>query len=368
MKYHLIPLLLLAAALLGCRTREQSQEAVPESGFTARDEVVSIVPDSPLSAKLKLEQVVSAPLQTSFRTTASVEPKAGSVAEVGLPFGGRVTRSFVRLGDYVRRGQPLFEVSSPDYLDAVRDYFENENAAQLAEANRKRKETLFQSGLLSEREWEEVCAEARSARNASEISRQVLSIFHVNPADVKIGEPLKVCAPIAGRIVRSDLVIGTFLSAEAESPVTVADLSRVWITAHVRDGLTAGLKAGGKAIVETDSAQKLEGTIFYVGELLDEKTRTLPVVVECDNSARTLKPGMFVNALFERNLDGALVVPSSAVFQGEGTKYVYVRDHDWTFVKTPVSVESLDGGSQLVQAGLSAGQTIIADGGIYLSR
>ena len=368
MKHKILPLLLLATAVLGCRTREQSRDTAPESDFTVRDETVSIAPGSPLSAKLSLEEVSSAPLQMSFRTTAAVEPKAGSVAEVGLPFGGRVTRSFVRLGDYVRRGQALFEVSSPDYLDAVKEYFENENAARLAETNRKRKEALFQSGVLSEREWEEVCAEAQTAKNACEISRQLLSVYHVNPADVRIGEPLKVCAPIAGRVVRSDLVIGAFLSAEAEAPLTVADLSRVWINAHVREGQAAGLKAGGKALVETDAAQQLEGTIFYVGDLLDEKTRTLPVVLECDNAARTLKPGMFVNVLFERSLDAATVIPASAVFQGEGTQYVYVRDHDWTFVKTPVRVENLDGERQLVLSGLSAGQTIIADGGIYLSR
>lgn len=368
MKYHIIVLMLLASALCGCGTRTNTAANTAGPWFTSDANGVTVVKDSPLSDKLTLAQVEPQRVDMPLKATASVGHRSGSVAEIGLPFGGRIIRSFVRLGDPVRRGQALFEVSSSDYMEAVKDYLESRSAADLAKANRQRKETLHQSGMLSDREWEEVCAEARNAENACELARRSLALFQVDPASVQVGEPLRVVSPIAGRVVRNDLVIGGYLAEDAEAPMTVADLSRVWVTAHVKTPQVAGLAAGQTVEVEVDSGQQVAGKIFYVGELLDERTRTLPVVIECDNAQRLLKPGMFVTAVFDRRAYEVIAIPSSAVFQGEGSKFVYVRDAENHFVKTPVRVESLDSTRQRVLSGLDGGETIIADGGIYLSE
>lgn len=369
MKYQLIALVLLASALYGCSSRRGAENStLPGPGFTADENGVSIVPDSPLSAKLKLTETVFQTLDIQFKTTASVGPRSGGVAEIGLPFGGRVVRSFVRLGDPVRRGQALFEVSSSDYMEAVKVYQESRSAADLAVANRKRKETLYQSGMLSDREWEEVCAEARNAENTCELARRSLALFNVDPATVQVGEPLRVISPISGRVVRNELVIGSFLAEDAEAPMTVADLSKVWVTAHVKASQIAGLATGQAVMVEIDAENQAEGRIFYVGDVLDEKTRTLPVIIECDNTQRLFKPGMFVTVVFTRHAAEVLAIPSSALFQGENGKFVYVQDAPSHFQKVPVQVESLEKGFHRVLSGLSAGKTIIAEGGIYLSE
>lgn len=368
MKYRFIALVLMASALCGCGTRSNSDTAASGSWFTSDEEGVSVVQGSPLASKLVLSEVVPQVMDIQLRTTASVGHKSGSVAEIGLPFGGRVVRSYVRLGDSVRRGQALFEVNSSDYMEAVKNYQECRSAADLASANMKRKETLHDSGMLSDREWEEIRAETRNAENACELARRSLALFNVDPASVKLGEPLKVVSPISGRVVRNDLVIGGYLAEDDEAPMTVADLSRVWVTANVKAPQAAGLSAGQTVSIEIDSQHSQEGVVFYVGELLDERTRTLPVVIECDNGRRLLKPGMFVSAVFENHGAEILSIPSSSVFQGEGTKFVYVEDGQMHFKKVPVRVESLDGGRQRVLSGLSGGETIIADGGIYLSE
>lgn len=368
MKYRLIALVLLASAFYGCSARRPADDAASGTWFTSDGNGVSIVQDSPLSAKLVLSEVTAKTLALQIKTTASVGYRSGSVAEIGLPFGGRIVRSYVRLGDPVRRGQTLFEVSSSDYMAAVKDYLESRSAADLSAANLRRKETLHQSGMLSDREWEEVRAEARNADNACELARRSLALYNVDPSSVKVGEPLRVVSPISGRIIRNDLVIGGYLAEEDAAPMTVADLSTVWVTANVKASQAAGLMAGQAVMVETDAGRQAEGRIFYVGEVLDEKTRTLPVVVECNNGERLLKPGMFVTAVFARHEVEVLAIPSSAVFQGGEAKFVYVQDAPGHFRKAAVQVESLEKGLQRVLSGLSGGETIIADGGIYLSE
>ncbi len=369
MKYKLVAMMLLASALSGCNTAHQdSDKAASGADFQANEDGVSIVSDSQLSNKLKLAVIKPQTLDVQFRTTASVGPKSGYIAEIGLPFGGRVVRSFVRLGDSVRRGQALFEVSSSDYMEAVKAYLESRSAADLAAANHRRKETLHQSGMLSDREWEEICVETRNAENAYEVARRSLALFNVNPATVQPGEPLRIVSPISGRVVRNDLVIGGYLSEEDEAPMTVADLSTVWVTANIKASQVVGLAPGQTVKVEIDAGHQVDGNIFYVGDLLDEKTRTLPLIIECVNSERLFKPGMFVSAIFERHAESMLAIPSSAIFQGEKGRFVYVQDAPGHFKKVLVNVETLERGLCRVLSGLSGGETIIADGGIYLSE
>ncbi len=91
-------------------------------------------------------------------------------------------------------------------------------------------------------------------------------------------------------------------------------------------------------------------------------------MLECPNPDHRLMPGMFVSVEFHTPQAQAILIPATAVFQGEGSKYVYVELEPLHFERRPVRVESA--GTQQVQvlSGLSAGERIIADGGIYLSE
>ena len=329
---------------------------------------MTIEESSPVAERISLDVVKPEKMGSGFTATASVSPRPESYAEGGVPFGGRVTRSLVRLGDRVHKGQVLYEMSSADYMEAVREYVENSNKANVAASNLRRKKALHESGIVSEKELEEAVSEASDADAALELSRGVLSIFGTNPSSVRVGQPLRVISPISGTVVRNDLVIGQILSDDDEAPLAVADLSNVWVRANVRENIVSSIEKGEEAGIEASGHPTLKGRICYIGEMLDDKTRTVPVVVECPNPDRILKPGMFVSARFPKVLDDALTVPSTAVFQGNGSKFVYVRQTGLTFRKVPVEVQSLDDGRMLVTSGLEGGENIIADGGIYLSQ
>ena len=367
MKYFYIALMLAASVLCGCKTRN-GNDGESSAGYTIQGKEVSIEEGSPLQGKLELSSLYKEDRTVGFNVTASVSPRPDGYAEVGAPFSGRVSRIAVRLGDRVHRGQVLFEMSSPDFMAAVKDYLENSNAYSVASANLSRKASLHEAGVVSEREWEDARKEASDAENALALSRQVLSVFGADPGSVKMGQALRVISPVTGSVVRNDLVLGQILSDDSEPQVAVADLSRVWVTANVREKAVRNLAKGQQASVILSSGEQVPGNIFYVGEILNDKTRTVPVVIECANPDKSLKPGMFVSARFETDEKDAIVIPSTAVFQGQDHQFVYVRKHDLVFEKVPVKVESLNSGQMLVLEGLEEGETIIADGGIYLSR
>ena len=360
--------MLVASVIYGCRGRNSSKESDASTGFTVDGDIVTINGSSPIAEKIKLETLNAEAVASGFVATAAVSPRPEAYAEIGIPFGGRVTRSFVRLGDRVHKGQVLYEISSADYMEAVKGYVENNNAYTVAESNLRRKKTLHQSGIVSDRELEDAQREASDAEAALALSKQVLTIFGASPASVKVGQPLRVITPVSGVVVKNNLVLGQILSDDDEPPMAVADLSSVRVTANVKADLVSGISKGQEVGIESQGQITGKGKVFYVGEMLDDKTHTVPVVIECPNPDKALKPGMFVSARFSQNLQDALTIPSTAVFQGHGSKFVYVRQEGLVFKKIPVEVQSLPEDRLLVLSGLQEGDTIISDGGIYLSQ
>lgn len=368
MKKIIFTLAALLPVFAGCR---QNTAATTEKEFTFTGDEVRVRASSPIAGRLVVEPVSAGSYDASFHTVGSVRPMAGRMAEVAVPFAGRITRALVRLGDQVRAGQPIFEMSSPDFYEAVREYFENQVADKNAAANLKRREAMFEAGILSEREIEEARAEADNARNAYQMSRMALSFYHVDLERLQPGAPITVTAPISGRVVACQLTPGQYLKEDADPVATIAELSRVWVSAQVREGQIGRVgKAGSQADVLLDAApdSPVEGRIVYVGEILDEQTRSTEVVLECANADRQLRPGMFVSVVFHAPQASALLVPAKAVFQGEQSRYVYVELEPLHFERRAVRVESAGEGMVCVLSGLSEGERIIADGGIYLSE
>lgn len=118
MKYKYIALMLAASVLCGCKARN-GQDETSSAGFAIQGNEIRIEDGSPLEGKLVLSSLGRENVRHAMTVTASVSPRPDSYAEVGAPFGGRVTRIAVRLGDRVYKGQVLFEMSSPDFMDAA---------------------------------------------------------------------------------------------------------------------------------------------------------------------------------------------------------------------------------------------------------
>ena len=105
--------------------------------------------------------------------------------------------------------------------------------------------------------------------------------------------------------------------------------------------------------------------------IVDEESRAVPVVIACDNSEQKLKHGMYVSVHFISEPSEAIVVPASALFQGEQFNYVFkATDDPHIFIRQRVIIGSSndDNSAICILEGLSPGDHIITEGGIYLAE
>ena len=185
---------------------------------------------------------------------------------------------------------------------------------------------------------------------------------------LQMGQPLQIISPIGGEIVKCNITIGGYVKEDAESLVVVADLSKVWVAALVKEKYFGAIKQGDRVEVFTDAhpSKIIWGTIYYIGEILDEETRSLEVIVECNNADRELKLGMFCEMHFLSSPTKTIILPTTAIMQEQDNDYVYVEIEKGKFVRRGVETETISKNRVRIVSGLSAGESVVIEGGIYL--
>ena len=211
------------------------------------------------------------------------------------------------------------------------------------------------------------------------VSEANLRILGCDEADIQSVDPIKqgeaisdyaVRAPFDGTIIAKDVVLREQARMDRQI-IGIADLSTVWIDADIYEQnipLLASL-AGQKISVSNEAwpSRKFEAKVFFTGEVMDEKTRTVAMRAMADNPEHLLKPGMFVAIeIIAESAEPKLQVPIKAVQEHQGAHFVFVQKAATEFERRNVTVGKSNDTSVVIESGLSAQEQIAVDGGFIL--
>lgn len=351
--------------LAGCNAKTDIQQAkkVVSSGDT-----ITVPSESNLIAKLITKEVQAQAYKGEISTFGSVQAIPNNYAEIAAPFAGRITKSFVRLGQHVEIDEPIFEISSPAFCDAVKSYYQAKQEMQLAHKNLNRQQDLIKNGVGTQKDLEEADVNYKLYQREYENAMASIKVYKVNPEQMDLGQALMVRSPIAGHIVSNNIVIGQYLKEDASEVAVVAELSKVWIIAEVKEN-DIHLIPESERIEITSTAlaeQSIEGKIYYISDILDEETRSVQVYIECDNTDRYLKPGMYVSVKFIDQAKDKIIISASSIFQKEEGSFVYIDEGNHKYTQRIVDITT-DASSRLIlKSGLKIGEKIVDAGGRFL--
>ena len=366
---HLVKITVMvsAAIIASCGNNSYNKETV---SITSNSDTIIIKEDSPVFEQIIVRQAQLQEYSAEFKTVGTVRPVSGSLAAIAPPFAGRVVKSNIKLGQKVSAGAPVFELSSAEFYEAIKTYFAAQSANEVAQRNFNRQKELSAHGVASQKDLEQAQSEADIARQEFEQAKASLRIFNIDAETWQMGQPLKVISPIAGEVVKCDITIGGYVKEDAEPLAVVADLSNVWVAALVKERYFGAIKHGDRVEIYTDDVHPdkvIWGSIYYIGEMLDEETRSLEVIVECNNADRELKLGMFCEAHFLSAPAKAVILPATAVMQEQDNDFVFVETAKGKFVRRKVQTESVNHGKVRIVSGIAEGENVVIEGGIYFN-
>jgi len=359
----------------------EDEHAEDGGGHAGEERAVQLTPEAVRAAQIETVEAASRPLSVALNAPARIAFTHTGVARVAPRVPGRLETIEVKLGDRVRKGAVLGYVESPELGRARADFLAATTKARVADANFRREKELLEKGITSEREMREAesaSAAARADLNAEEARLHTLGLTDAELSALKLDEHpsarFPARSPIDGTIVEIHGTLGQ--SVESTTTLfTVGDLSSLWVLLDAAESQLALIAVGQEVTVTVPAlpGRTFEGRIEHIGDIVEEKTRTVHVRVAVANRERLLKPGMFASAEISAHPGAAageamarVLIPREAVQVLGDEKVVFVPAGEHRFEAVDVRTGLEAGGEVEIAEGISPGTRVVTRGAFVL--
>jgi len=383
--------LVLAVGTAGCTRGDGDGPAAastPPQGSLGNTSVaatggeVIVPPDSPQAAQLKIEPVSVRDLPVDEVTApgrVGIDPHRSS--RLLLPVAGRVVAVLAKVGDAVEQGQPVLTVDSPDADAAIAAALQAEAAERQAraalnksDADLARTTELYEHHAVAQKDLLGAQNDQAQARAALETARAALQQARrkLELLELKLpGEPrqiVQVRAPISGKVLEVNVAPGEYRNDTGTPLMTIADLSRVWISSDVPESAIRLIHVGERVTITMVAypAEEFEGRVARIADVLDPQTRTVKVYVDMANPGGRFRPEMFVTIRHAGSSRATPVLPVGAVVQEYGRPIVFLERAPGHYERRDVVLGPRAGAFMPVVAGVRAGERVVVDGGVLL--
>lgn len=381
--------LALSVALAAC-SRTAPGEAPPageRDAQPARDGVLQLSPA----------------LQQKWGITTAAPDRGSAVVAVTLPgvlrlderrtaqvttlLEGQVVSLGADLGSAVRQGQMLATIHAPALAEAKTAFLQAAARAELTLREAERARVLLKQEAVDQKEAARRQADAEQARIESGVAESRLHSFGLDQAQVDallqrarqpgegsrhedLADPyLPLIAPLSGRVIARDVLSGQHVTPTV-ALFTVSDLSMLWAVLDAREPDLPFLSPGRPVRIRSSlyADRSWDGRIIHVGDVVDEKSRTVKVRVEVPNAGLLLKPNMFVQGevVGAEGTRTVLTVPADAVQSVNGEPVVFVRVAADRFVMRAVQAGGRTGERRAIVSGLEGSEQVVVTGAFSL--
>lgn len=316
-------------------------------------------------------QATDAQLETSYPATI----KGLEDIEIRPKVSGFITRLCVDEGDFVRKGQPLFQLERVQFEAAVRSAEANVNVIKTniktQELNLENKRMLHSKGIISN-------FDLQSAENQLESLKAQLAQAQAGLTDAR--NNLSYCtvtSPVSGVVGSIPYRLGSLVSASTPQPLTtVSNIETMYAYFSMTEKQMLALtreKGGIAAAMDKMPAVKLQladgseyplaGNVSAISGVIEAGTGSVQMRATFANPERVLRSGGAGAILVPVKSEGCILVPQKATYDIQNKKFVYVvgDDNKVTGREIEVLVQN-DGQNYIVVKGLKAGERIVVEG------
>ena len=294
------------------------------------------------------ELLKRASLTRVIRTVGRIVPDERLLHHIHIKYDGFIEHVFVDfIGKFVKRGDPLLSIYSPDLFATQQEYL----LARRGESELSRTEGDA---------WKRGSA-------LVEAVRQRLLLWDVRPEEIATLEregvarrDVNLYADVNGYVLQKQAVHGMRVTP-ADTLFDLADLSHLWVLADVYEGDLSSIRLGMPAVMETPSApgRQLRGPVTFISPTVEASTRTTKVRIEIENPGGELKPDMFADVSLNIDLGSALRVPEGAIIDAGDRKLAFVDLGEGRYEPREVILGAKVESGFVVLSGLVEGEKVV---------
>src|SRR6516165_1701415 len=330
-------------------SQQVSTPTVPPPSVETPLSPIQLSPDRLQSIGVKFGVVERKDLKDTIRTTGTVAIDERRLSYVQTRISGHIEKVFAGATyQYVKKGQPLFTLHSPELIAAEREYLlAKRNARELSQST--------------------VPGVASGVASLLDSTKDRMGQWNIPEHEIdrlestgEVVDALEIDSPVSGYITERNAIPNLAVQPDTRL-YTVADLSSIWVLAQVFQNDLSRVRVGAPASLTVDSypGRIFHGRVDFIYPDVDMATRTSRVRLVFANSKLTLTPGMFVNVNLQVPLGEQLVIPASGVLQSGTRQIVFVDRGAGHLEPREVQLGQRAGDEYIVLNGLKPGEHVV---------
>ncbi len=310
---------------------------------------VQISPEKQQLIGVRFGTVERRRLEKVIRTVGRVDYDEKRIVTVSLKIGGWIEDLYVDFtGKYVKKGEPLLTIYSPELVSTQEEYL-------LALQAKK---------SLTKSSFPEI---AESGDSLAESARRRLKLWDITDEEIKNLEEsgkakrtLTLYAPFSGFVLEKSAYKGMNVMP-GMALYKLADLSVVWLYADIYEYELPFIRLGQQASIQLSyiPGETFIGRAIYIYPTLNPETRTAKVRFEFPNPHDRLKPEMYANVEIKIPLGQKLAVPAGAIINTGIRQMAIIEKGNGYFEPREVKVGSRVDDYYEVISGLKAGERVV---------
>jgi len=284
------------------------------------------------------------------RTSARIVPDETRLFRITIKVDGWVERLYVnQTGQYVKKGEPLLEIYSPELLATQQEYISSLTAVE--------KYTTTEDSVVS-----------GSFKSLESAARERLRLFDISDKQInqllasgKAQRTMILESPVSGYVIEKLVLPGQRVMMN-DLLMSIADLSRVWGEADIYETDLPFVKVGMPVELTLLywPGKSFRGRISFLYPFLETETRTVKARLEIANPRLVLKPGMYADVKLSYELGESLTIPESAVMRTGVRDYVFIEGNNDQIIPREIQLGAYSGdGYYEVISGLKAGDRVL---------
>jgi len=247
-------------------------------------------------------------------------------ADISVHLGGVVQTIKVIEGEFVKKGEVLATIESPEFAKLQEAYLTSKSNLEFLSLEYERQKKLSEEDVNSKKVFQRSKSDYDIEKARYNSLQKQLTILNLGNG-VNASSTMPVVAPISGYVTEVNIKIGS--NAEVGKPLFgIVDNSKLHVDLLVYEKDLHKVKAGQniRFVLTNQDNIEITGKVFNVSKAFENETKSVAVHADISNSNQTLIPGMYVNALIDVGTQNVASLPADAIVRADGREFIFILE------------------------------------------
>ncbi|MCF8274427.1 MAG: efflux RND transporter periplasmic adaptor subunit [Flavobacteriaceae bacterium] len=350
-------LIIATIGIVSCNSKTKEDVITIETSEPSENDIITITDAQFVSSNMQLGKITKQEFTTSVKANGMFDVPPENKASVSAYFAGYVKNISLLPGDAVKKGQVLFTLENPEYIQIQQDFLEAKSKLSYLKADYERQKTLVAENVTSQKNYLKAESDYKVTLAQYQSLQKKLSLMNINSNTLtgeSISAIISVTSPISGIATSIDVSKGMFLNP-SDIALTVTNTEHLHLELKIFENDLPLIKEEQpiKIHLQNNSSKVYNGNVHLINRAINPTERTIDIHGDLENpdDAKLFAPGMYLEADIITSSDVFDALPTEAVINIEDANYAILKQDTTSFKKVPVQVgKSSNGFIQILNA------------------